>query len=72
MNGFFQFNANRKIQEGDDFYRNKPTISDKMHCVLFVVRADDLDEQKDVDVLCSMQNYFFSNSKCRSLLCKNI
>lgn len=48
-----------KIQENNDFYRNNPTISDKMHCVLFVVRADDLDEQIDVAALCSMQSYLF-------------
>lgn len=27
------------IQEDDEFYRRNPTISDKMHCVLFVVNA---------------------------------
>lgn len=55
----YVFNENCEIQESDDFYRNNPTISDKMHCVLFVVRADNLDEQKDVAALCSMQSYLF-------------
>lgn len=28
------------IQEDDELYRRNPTISDKMHCVLFVINAD--------------------------------
>lgn len=56
------FDGNCEIQENDDFYRNNPTISDKMHCVLFVVKADDLDEQNDVAALCSMQNYLFGKN----------
>lgn len=55
----YEFDETCEIQENDDFYRNNPTISDKMHCVLFVVRADDLDEQKDVAAICSMQRYLF-------------
>lgn len=65
---YFQFNRRRTIQEDSDFFRKKPTISDKMHCVLFVVNAFTLDRQADFRVLRWMQHYFFSKSKCKSKL----
>lgn len=75
MNGFiFQFNEDHEIKKDSSFYRNDPTICDKMHCVLFVVRASDLDDQriraKDLDeqayvsVLHSIQQYLLMKSKC--------
>lgn len=80
--GFFQFNEDHEIKENSGFYRNYPTLSDKMHCVLFVVRANDLDEQRvganDIDektyfsVLHSMQQYLDNESKCLFLLYKDI
>lgn len=83
MNEFiFQFNADHEIKEDSGFYRNYPTLSDKMHCVLFVVRADDLDEQRvganDLDkqtyvsVLHSMRQYLQNRSKCLFLLYEDI
>lgn len=59
----YTFNDHHAIKKDSGFYRNKPTVSDKMHCVLFVVRADILDEQTDVSVLHKMQ---------QNLLQKNI
>lgn len=63
----YEFKEDHEIKENSGFYRNYPTLSDKMHCVLFVVRANDLDEQRfganDIDektyfsVLHSMQQY---------------
>lgn len=55
----YKFKDNCTIQENDGFYRNNPTISDKMHCVLFVVKADDLSDQTDVAVFRSIQSYLF-------------
>lgn len=78
MRVFFQFKEDHEIKENSGFYRNYPTLSDKMHCVLFVVRANDLDEQRfgtnDIDektyfsVLHSMQQYLRNKSKCLFLL----
>lgn len=47
----YMFNEDLEIQEDSVFYRNNPTISDKMHCVLFVVKANEFDEQTDFSVL---------------------
>lgn len=58
----YEFKNNCTIQENDGFYRNNPTISDKMHCVLFVVKADDLYDQTDVAVFCPIQRYLFSKN----------
>lgn len=44
----YQF-QNKKIQENDEYYRRNPTLSDKMHCVLFVVDGEqDLKENDSV------------------------
>lgn len=58
----YRFDENCEIQENDDCYNNNPTISDKMHCVLFVVNACNIDEEKDVTAICSMQSYLFRNN----------
>lgn len=40
---------NQTIQENDEYYRRNPTLSDKMHCVLFVVNGEqDLKENDSV------------------------
>lgn len=36
---WFQF-KDTTIREDDDSYRRNPTLSEKMHCVLFVINAD--------------------------------
>lgn len=55
------FQHSHDIPESSDFYRSNPTISDKMHCVLFVVKADNIDQNVDFSVLKSIQRYL--NSK---------
>lgn len=50
---------NKTIQENDEYYRRNPTLSDKMHCVLFVVNGEqDLKENDSVySPLKSLQNH---------------
>lgn len=38
--GYELMESTRTIREDDEFYKLNPTISDKMHCVLFVINVD--------------------------------
>lgn len=50
------------IPQSSDFYRSNPTISDKMHCVLFVAKADNIDQNVDFSVLKRIQKYLNSRN----------
>lgn len=56
-----QFQTDREIQKNDGLYREKPTISEKMHCVLFVVNADMLDKGRENSTLKNIQHYLADN-----------
>lgn len=57
-----QFKADRAIQKNDGLYRENPTISEKMHCVLFVVNADMLDIERTYLTLKNIQGYLHDNN----------
>lgn len=58
----YKFNEDLEIQENSAFYRNNPTISDKMHCVLFVVNANAFDKQTDFSVLLAMKEFLVTRN----------
>lgn len=60
---FFQFDEANEIDENDEHYRRNPTICDKMHCILFVAKADNIEEGVDFTVLQNIQRYLSSKSK---------
>lgn len=45
------------IQEKSDFYRKKSTLSDRMHCVLFVINAEQIQERPDYNTLLRVQHH---------------
>lgn len=49
-----QFQTDREIQNTDG---EDPTVSTIMHCVLFVVNADMLDNKSDFSTLKNIQHY---------------
>lgn len=55
--------STRTIREDDESYRMNPTISVKMHCVLFVINAD-LIVGGEHDLLQSVQRDLQQMSKC--------
>lgn len=57
-----RFKADRAIQKNDGLYRENPTISEKMHCVLFVVNADMLDIERTYLTLKNIQGYLHDNN----------
>lgn len=57
----YEFQTDREIQKNDGLYREKPTISEKMHCVLFVVNADMLDKGREYSTLKNIQHYLADN-----------
>lgn len=57
-----QFKEDRAIQKNDGLYRENPTISEKMHCVLFVVNADMLDIERTYLTLKNIQGYLHDNN----------
>lgn len=57
-----QFQTDREIQNNDGFYREDPTVSMVMHCVLFVVNADMLDDKSDFSTLKNIQYYLTGKS----------
>lgn len=59
---YFQFSPDHEIQDNNERYRGLPTISDKMHCVLFVIDAKSLDEEGDYPVLKEIQDFLASKS----------
>lgn len=62
-NWFQLLESTHTIREDDEYYRLNPTISDKMHCVLFVIKADFLVEGEH-DLLKSVQPDLQNMSKC--------
>lgn len=52
------FQTDREIQRNDGLYRENPSISEKMHCVLFVVNADMLDKGREYSTLKNKNNIF--------------
>lgn len=59
----YKFNEKDAIDEKNrGFYRNMPTVSDMMHCVLLVVNASMFDEQTDVSVLHGIQKFLLENN----------
>lgn len=52
-----QFQTDREIQNTGGFYREDSTVSTIMHCVLFVVNADMLDDKSDFSTLKNIQHY---------------
>lgn len=59
----FQFGNGREIQEDSEFFRRNPTISERIHCVLFVANADQ-DQREHNNVLGTIQKHLGDNSKC--------
>lgn len=57
-----QFRTDREIQNNDGFYRENPTVSTIMHCVLLVVNADMLDKRSDFSTLKNIQLYLAEKS----------
>lgn len=57
-----QFKADRAIQKNDGLYRENPTISEKMHCVLFVVNADKLYKEREYSTLTHIKHYLAEKS----------
>lgn len=55
--------STRTIREDDEFYKLNPTISDKMHCVLFVINVDFI-VGGDHELLKSVQRDLQLMSKC--------
>lgn len=53
----YEFRTDREIQNNDGFYRENPTVSTIMHCVLLVVNADMLDKRSDFSTLKNIQLY---------------
>ncbi|XP_053388683.1 interferon-induced protein 44-like [Mercenaria mercenaria] len=43
LSKFQQFNPVNAIKENDTYYRQNPTMADKIHCAVFVMRVDKLD-----------------------------
>lgn len=67
----YKFSSEHVIQNDNESYRGLPTISDTMHCVLFVIDAKSLDEEKDYPVLRRVQDYLASkNIPLRLILTK--
>lgn len=60
---YFQFLQEHEIQDNNGLYRKHPNISDKMHCVLFVIDAKSLDEEEDYPVLRRIQSSLALKSK---------
>lgn len=60
---YFQFLPDQGIQADNGHYRRLPTISDKMHCVLFIIDAAIFDEQVDYSVLKRIQKNLGLKSK---------
>lgn len=58
----YEFDEFDDIDENDDYYRRNPTISDKMHCILFVAKADEIEEGVDFTVLKNIQRYLNSEN----------
>lgn len=59
---YFQFSPDHVIEDNNERYRGLPTISDKMHCVLFVIDAKSLDEEGDYPILKEIQDFLASKS----------
>lgn len=51
------------IDEESDFYRETPTLSDKMHCVLFVINAEQVQERPDYNTLQRVQRHLADESE---------
>lgn len=64
--GFFQFNKERGISDDSIYLRKNPTISDTMHCVLYVASADQ-DLKEDRSILKRLQIHLRDKSKYRSI-----
>lgn len=45
------------IHEESEFYRRRPTLSDRMHCVLFVINAEQVQERPDYNTLLRVQRH---------------
>lgn len=58
----YEFHEFDDIDENDEYYRRNPTISDKMHCILFVAKADDIEKSVDFTVLKNIQRYLNSEN----------
>lgn len=58
----YKFDEFDDIDENDNYYRRNPTISDKMHCILFVAKADEIEEGVDFTVLKNIQGYLNSEN----------
>lgn len=45
------------IHENSGFYKKNPTLSDRMHCVLFVINAEQVQERPDYNTLLRVQHH---------------
>ena len=59
----YQFDETATIKEDHEKYRNNPTDADKMHCVLFVMKAENIDRDVNDHTLRRMLEYLKANSK---------
>lgn len=59
----YQFNESATIKEDHEKYRNNPTDADKMHCVLFVMKAENIDRDVNDRTLKRILEYSKRNSK---------
>lgn len=63
MEKYFQFQQNADIQIDSPHYRQDPTISDRIHCVLFVMKADLIREENN-NFLKRVRSHIADKSKC--------
>lgn len=56
MHGY-EFQAGISIHEESEFYRQNPTLSDRMHCVIFVIDAEQVQERSDYITLLTLQRH---------------
>lgn len=57
----YEFGNGREIQEDSEFFRRNPTISERIHCVLFVANADQ-DQREHNNVLGTIQKHLGDNN----------
>lgn len=63
---YIQFSPEHGIQDNNGLYRRHPNISDKMHCVLFVIDAKSLEEEGDYPEFRQIQRILALKSKLRT------
>nr|XP_022301341.1 uncharacterized protein LOC111109495 isoform X2 [Crassostrea virginica] len=65
----YKFDETATIKEDHEKYRNNPTDADKMHCVLFVMKAENIDRDVNDHTLRRMLEYLKANNiPCRVIL----